>query len=133
MKNGRLIQEVMTSMPHCVEADAKLLMARSLMTRYKVRHLPVTEMGKLFGVISDRDIELALSIAQHVIDESEVSVREVCSSPAYAVHRGEKLDNVAIQMWEHRIGSALVVDEEKIVGIFTASDACRCLGELIRN
>jgi hypothetical protein len=35
-------------------------------------------------------------------------------------------------MAEYHIGSALILKQGKLVGIFTATDACRCFGEYLR-
>jgi CBS domain-containing protein len=38
---------------------------------------------------------------------------------------------VARTMAEHRIGSAIVTKHDKLVGIFTVTDACRALAEVL--
>jgi len=42
--------------PTTVEASASLTDASALMRLHHVRHLPVTEGGKLVGIISMRDL-----------------------------------------------------------------------------
>jgi acetoin utilization protein AcuB len=51
----------------------------------------------------------------------------------YTVSPSEKLDHVASTMAEHKYGSALVVDNQKLVGIFTTVDAMRSLSELLHT
>ena len=46
----------MTANPATVEAGSSLGDARDLMERMHVRHLPVTEGGKLIGMLSMRDL-----------------------------------------------------------------------------
>jgi CBS domain-containing protein len=36
-------------------------------------------------------------------------------------------------MAEHHIGSAIVIKNDKLVGIFTVTDACRALAEIIEG
>ena len=133
MPSQRLIGDVMTSVPHLIEAEAKVLTARSIMKRHQIRHLPVTRHGKLCGVISDRDIQLALSIAVHVIDENDIIVADVCSEDPYSVPPEELLDKVVEQMWERKIGSTVIENREKVIGIFTTTDACRVLCDTLRR
>jgi CBS domain-containing protein len=38
---------------------------------------------------------------------------------------------VARTMAEHHIGSAIVTKNDKLVGIFTVTDACRALAEIL--
>jgi acetoin utilization protein AcuB len=49
----------------------------------------------------------------------------------YAVSPNTPLDEVATTKAEQKYGSALVVQNEHIVGIFTTVDACRALAELL--
>ncbi len=53
--------------------------------------------------------------------------------PAYVVELSEPLDIVVLHMARQRIDSALVVKNERLVGIFTMTDACRFLGGLLRS
>jgi CBS domain-containing protein len=46
----------MSSAPRTVSADTSLEEARELMDRNHIRHLPVTEGGKLIGMLSMRDL-----------------------------------------------------------------------------
>jgi CBS domain-containing protein len=58
-------------------------------------------------------------------------VRDVRCHEAYIVELSEPLDIVVLHMARHRIDSALVVRNQRLVGIFTMTDACRFLGELL--
>ena len=40
---------------------------------------------------------------------------------------------VARTMADHRIGSAIVTKHDKLVGIFTVTDACRALAEVLEG
>jgi len=44
-----------------------------------------------------------------------------------------KLDEVARMMADKKIGSVLVVDHHRLVGIFTTTDALQALGELLQT
>lgn len=52
----KTVGEVMTSPAITVSADTAILSALSLMTKRRIRHLPVTENGKLTGFISIGDL-----------------------------------------------------------------------------
>jgi len=52
----RPVREVMTSPPVTVGPDVSALAALSLMTRRRVRHLPVMEGGKMIGFVSIGDL-----------------------------------------------------------------------------
>lgn len=50
------VAEVMTSPPITVEKDHNILAALGLMTRRRIRHLPVIEDGNLVGFVSIGDL-----------------------------------------------------------------------------
>ena len=125
------IEDVMTASPLFVEIDADIRAADDLMQDHDVRHLPVIEGGVLVGILSDRDIAAVWSVVNADPDK-HIEVRSICSLDVYAVGVEEKLDHVLMEMAERRIGSAVVAKGEKIVGIFTATDACRCFGAFLR-
>ena len=118
------IKAVMTPFPHSVGIDDSVEMARQVMRAQGIRHLAVTEQGRLVGVISEREVELAANAGL---------VRDAQMSGAYVVELTEPLDRVLIAMARSHLGSALVVKRGKLVGIFTTSDACRIFGECLRN
>lgn len=52
----RAIGEVMTTPPITVTPDTTVLVALSLMTRRRIRHLPVVDQGQMLGFISIGDL-----------------------------------------------------------------------------
>jgi CBS domain-containing protein len=50
------VEEVMTSPMACCQRDTRLTECRTVMTQKRIRHLPVVEDGKLYGIISAGDI-----------------------------------------------------------------------------
>ena len=61
-KSEPTIQKHMTYLPHAIESKATVNAATKKMVELGIRHLPVTEGGALIGVISDRDIKMAMSL-----------------------------------------------------------------------
>ncbi len=111
-----------------MESDQPLAKARETMAEHGIRHLPVVEDGKLITVVTDRDIRLATGQAS----EERLFVRDVQGRDAYIVELTEPLDVVVLHMARHRIDAALVVKSDRLVGIFTMTDACHFLGGLLR-
>ena len=95
------------------------------------------------------DFELALASLDRVDDLSdrllqpslaalrasgrEPTVRDADMLEAYVVDLDQRLDNVVLEMAKRHIDSALIVKDGRLAGIFTATDACRWLGELLRE
>lgn len=127
------IGSVMTACPHCVDADDSLLLARALMQRHDVRHLPVTSAGTLVGVLTDRDIKRALDPDLGLPPLDELFVRDLFVPDAYIVEAAEPLDDVLAHLSTNHIGSALVTRDGHLAGIFTVTDACRVFCRFLRS
>lgn len=131
MRNMPHVVSVMTPFPHSVEERESVTAAKRLMYSHDIRHLPVTSGGQLVGILSDRDIKLALAVSGGVDEGDDMMVSEVCSYEAYAVEFDTPLDKVVATMAQKRIGSAMVTKGGKLVGIFTTVDVCRELEKLL--
>ena len=128
------IREVMHVLPYTIQADDYITVAMGVMTMHNIRHLPVLEDNRVVGILSDRDIKLGLYVASRLSEEEPpLTVGEICSKNPYLVDPDECLDVVALHMAQERIGSALIVKDEQIMGIFTSTDACRWLGSYIQS
>lgn len=128
MKQMPQIQKVMTPMPLTIGKDIPIKTAITMMREHRFRHLPVQDGGKLMGVLTDRDVKLASSFSE----SGELTVEEVMTPDPYTVHPEAPLDEVALEMAEHKYGCAIVKqDNGKVVGIFTVVDAMRVLGETL--
>ena len=122
----------MTEYPYSVSLDETLRVAQDMMQEYKIRHLPVLDKGKPVSVLSDRDVKQAF-IAFNQGDIDQVLVKDAATLSTYIVDIKEPLDSVAMHMADNHIGSALVTDGGRLAGIFTTTDACRCLAEALRG
>jgi acetoin utilization protein AcuB len=115
----------MTVSPVVIGIDDTLADARRVMRERGIRHLPVLDAGRLVGVVSQRDLYLAESLAG--VDPGTDTVREAMCGEPYTVPPGASLEEVATTMAERRLGSAIVVDRGAVIGVFTTVDALRAL------
>jgi acetoin utilization protein AcuB len=131
MKSIPQISRYMTTCPHSIRIDSTLEHALGMMKEYNFRHLPVLDGGKLVGVITDRDIKNVLSLDG--ANPKEVLVSDAHTEEAFSVSPEAPLDVVCEQMAKDKIGSALVVDNKKLVGIFTWVDALNATNSLLHT
>lgn len=124
-----LMKDCMTAVPQSIGFDQTVEKAKDMMERYGIRHLPVLEEGKLVGVISDRDLNLITGLS---LDEKKITVEEALTPEPYVVSPNETLENVITTMAETKIGSALVGENGRVVGIFTGIDALRILADYLK-
>jgi CBS domain-containing protein len=132
MRRVPRVKSVMTPFPYSVSADATVAEAQALMASHHVRHLPVKKGTSLIGVVSERDVQLALDPLQGKGDPG-LRVRDVASLDLYVVDLSTPLDEVLAHMARLHVGCALVRKGTKLVGVFTTSDACRLFGEYLRG
>lgn len=118
----------MTRSPHTIGADQALAAAHRLMREHRVRHLPVLRAGRLVGIVSQRDLALIETLPD--VDPREVPVEDAMSTETYVVSPRTALGQVAAQMAARKLGSAVVVEGDRVAGVFTVTDACRALAEL---
>ena len=123
------ISKYMTTTPHTADGSLTLAAASKLMQDYGIRHLPVVAGDKLLGVITDRDIKFAESFS--IVDAEKVTVFGAMTEEPYSVSPETPLDEVVATMAEKKYGSAIVVQNKQVVGVFTTVDACRAFSELL--
>jgi acetoin utilization protein AcuB len=123
------IQKYMTTTPHSIGSEQTIAKASAIMAEFKIRHLPVLHGGQLLGILTDRDIKLIESFRD--VDATKISVEEAMTERPYTVPPETPLDQVVLTMAEKKYGSAVIVQNHKVVGIFTTVDACQALAELL--
>ena len=123
------VRDCMTAAPETIRPGLPLAEAHRLMRERNIRHLPVLDGGKLVGVVSQRDLYLIESLKG--VNPEEVPVEEAMSPQVWSVAPNTPLADAARYMHEHKDGCAVVVDGEKVVGVFTTTDAMRVLAELL--
>jgi acetoin utilization protein AcuB len=119
------IDKVMTPQPYTIGRDQTLATAHDMMRAHHVRHLPVLEHGQLVGVVSQRDLYFIESIAG--VDTMQDRVDDAMSTDSYVVAPRATVREVAAAMAELKLGCAVVVEADRVIGIFTATDALRVL------
>ena len=125
------VQKYMTFVPKSIGFDRPLQTALDMMRELRVRHLPVLKAGKLVGILTDRDLNLVLQFQD--VDPKLMTVEEAYTPDPYFTTPTAPLNEVAALMAEKKYGCALVVDNDKLVGIFTEVDALRALSELLET
>jgi len=121
------IADYMSPTVHSVGKGQSLAMAHDLMRTSQIRHLPVLDGGKLVGIISLRDLHLVETLPD--VDPMKVSVEDAMTEDVYSVKKTDDLRDVAKHMAENKLGSAIVVEHNKVVGVFTTTDALRALAD----
>ncbi len=123
----------MTPFPYDIGVHEPIGQARRIMMEHKIRHLPVMENRKLKGLVSDRDIKLILGPEFDYPDPKDLTVEDVMVEDPYAVDLETSLITVLDQLATRHIGTALIMKGDRVAGIFSATDACRELSNLLKR
>ena len=127
----------MTSKPASCEPATPLQAAARLMSDHDCAAIPVTEEGRLVGIITDRDI--AIRGVAFRDDLALLTVRDCMSAPVIAVGAAEPIENAVVLMTENAIHHLPVIDDKgMLIGILAQSDLGRRMtnrefGQLARN
>lgn len=125
------VQKHMTLSPQVISSAHTLAQARQIMRERNIRHLPVVDEGRLVGMVSQRDLYLLETLEG--VDPAAERVEEAMSPEPFSVRPDAPLEEVALAMAEHKYGSAVVVDQGVVVGLFTTVDALRALATVLRR
>ena len=121
----KTIGDCMTPNPVTIPSDLSLADAAQRMYEHGIRHLPVMEGSHIAGVVSERDLALVMGIPG--VNKNTVEVTEAMVSSPYIVTPETALEDVVEIMHERKIGTAVVMKDGEIRGIFSVIDALEVL------
>jgi CBS domain-containing protein len=122
------VRDVMTESPRTCTPDTNLSEAGALMLDADCGMLPIVDAeGKLSGVVTDRDLYIAL--ATRNMRASELRVGDVAQRPAYACEPDDDVHEVLAAMRKHRIRRLPVEGFGGIVtGVVSMNDILLAVG-----
>ena len=130
------LAEAMTPNPVTVAPESRAIDALKAMSDGGFRHVPVTENGRILGVVSRGDFK-GMEFEEFDWDGISKAAgmtanREVASiiknQQPLVLAADETVQRACQSMTERRCGSVLVVDkQQRLTGIFTGRDAVRLL------
>jgi IMP dehydrogenase len=102
--------------PITVAPDQKISEALEIMKRFGISGLPVTQRGRLVGILTNRDLRFEKGLDRPV---SEVMTKD----KLVTVKPGVTLDEAKVLLHQHRIEKLLVVDDNfELRGLITVKD-----------
>ena len=102
--------------PITMTADRPIADAMAVMSKYRISGVPITEEGRLLGILTNRDLRFE---TRHDLPIGEVMTKE----NLITVPVGTTLDEARALLHEHRVEKLLVVDDDyRLKGLITVKD-----------
>jgi acetoin utilization protein AcuB len=127
----------MTKEPVTVSLDTPVVDARRMMVERRIRHLLVTDGGRLAGIVTDRDIRLnlpspatSLSVWEINYLLARMTIGSIMTSTVITVEPERDAVAAARLMLDHKIGALPVVEGGRVVGILTETDILRAFAAM---
>jgi acetoin utilization protein AcuB len=127
------MREKIKKNPVTISPDASFFEARSLIHDKGIRHLPVVDKeNRLVGIVTESDIRQAgpsdvamLSVKEltHLLGTLKVSEFMIPKGKVITITPDTLIEEAIELMHDNKIGCLPVVDEGKLYGIFTETDA----------
>lgn len=113
------VREVMTKNVETCSPDTPLQEVARRMTELDVGSIPITENGKLRGIITDRDIVTRGIAAQFSLD---TSVDQILSSDMVTGTPDMDVQEAAKRMSDAQVRRLPIVENDEVVGIVALGD-----------
>lgn len=130
-KLGIPVEEFTTPDPAVLTEEASVEDMMRVMKGKGVRHIPIVKNGNVVGVVSDRDVRVVMGL--NFSEKNIVQAGDIMAKDPVTVSSETPLDEVALEMSQRKIGSVIVNEGDKLLGIFTVTDALNALIEIIRS
>ena len=115
------VKEIMTGEPRTCSPDTNLAAAAALMLDGDCGILPVLEDGKLIGVVTDRDMYIALATRDR--RASKLTVAEVVQTPVFTCGPDDDVQTALETMKQHGVRRLPVAGfGQTVMGIVSMND-----------
>lgn len=131
------VRDAMTLSPATCEPTTSLRLVAQLMNDHDCAAIPVTESGRLVGIITDRDITVR-GVGFHT-DISLLKAHDCMSTPVIALAPDDAIEKAIEVLTENAIHHLPVIDDKgMLLGILAQSDIGRRMtnrefGQLARS
>ena len=132
MKNAKTmtIADVMTNSVISVDASVTVNEAAKMMEDVKVGAVIVIENNTPIGIVTDRDF--AVKIVAHAY-QITTPVKQIMSSPLISINSDESVRTASDLMYDRGIRKLPVINDEKVIGMITATDIVNLLAVCVEE
>ena len=128
------VKDIMTKAVVSIDVSTTITDAAKMMEEAEIGAIVVTEKNTPVGIVTDRDF--AIKVVAHAYHPT-TPVRMIMSAPLYSISPDEPVRMIADFMYTRGIRKLPVIDNDKVVGIVTATDLIRqfavCTGDDLKK
>lgn len=131
--------DLMTIDPMTVRLDTPLHSVISMMNREGIRQFPVLDKGKLVGMVTNRDVRLAVNspLVNDIFERIEfiehLTVESCMTANPISVTPDTSAAKVAEMLAIYKYGALPVVDQGALVGIITVTDMLNYMAKMLKE
>lgn len=114
------VHEVMTDAPVTVSTQTTVAQVASMMRERDIGDVLVTQDGRLYGIVTDRDI--VLRAVADGRDSTATPIGEVASRDLVAIEPDDDADRALLLMRARSVRRVPVVRDDRVVGILSLGD-----------
>ncbi|HPP70722.1 MAG TPA: CBS domain-containing protein [Pseudothermotoga sp.] len=123
------VKDVMITQVVTVSPETSFSEAMEIIRQKGIRRLPVVKDQRVVGIITEKDLLSASPSQATTLDVwelttllSKLKVKQIMRKDVVHVHPNTPIEDAAKIMSDKKIGSLVVLEEERLVGIITESD-----------
>ena len=138
MKNGKegVVREIMMGSPVTLKPEDTLDLASNVFSLGRIRHIPVVDVGKLVGILSDRDLIGATATEIFNLKQKSktallrtIKLKDVMRKHVVSVAPDTPIKDAAHIMADKKVGCVPVISDGAVVGLVTTTDILRYVEE----
>jgi acetoin utilization protein AcuB len=123
------VSDIMAGNVVTIPSNTSIADAKRIMQAHRFRRLPVVDKGKLVGVVTERRLEsvspskaTSLSVWELSYLLDKTSVKEIMERDVVTVPPDMSAEEALALAQGHRIGSLIVVEGGRVIGMVTTND-----------
>jgi acetoin utilization protein AcuB len=119
-----IVRECMTARVETAQPDDTVAVVREVFRRRRMRHLPVVAVGRVIGIVSDRDLR--------GVGDDTTTVDAIMTPHPATTTPATPVEEAAAVMRARKIGALPVLEGEALVGIVSESDLLTAFVDLCK-
>lgn len=119
-----LVSRIMTKNVKTLSPEHTVKDALNMMNENKIRHIPIVENNEVTGLVTDKDINLALPSILNKDSKTTIHhpLKDIMQTRVMFTSPRDFVEELAVDFLQFDIGAIVVIQSKKLVGIITQTD-----------